>query len=85
MQLAFFPRFVAATPTFAPLRPAGMEQRILASPIADEAAERREAAEKANETFLVAMPHHCAVGSGPVQRPPRAAGTDRRKRRGKTR
>jgi hypothetical protein len=46
-QLAFFPQLGAVTSTFEPLRLAGMEQRILASLTASEAAEAewREAAE----------------------------------------
>jgi hypothetical protein len=67
-DLNFFPQLVAVTPTFEPFRLAGMEQQILATLTAAEATEWREAATpaKADGTFFIASPHHCAVGAKPV-------------------
>jgi hypothetical protein len=45
-----------------------MEQRLLATLTAEEAAEWREAVApaKAAGTFFLASPHHCAVGTKPA-------------------
>src|SRR5216683_2668743 len=63
-ELTCFPQLVAITPTFEPSRLADMEQRLLTTLTAEEAAEWREAVApaKAAGTFFLASPHHCAVG-----------------------
>jgi len=62
--LNFFPQLVAVTPMVV----AGMEQQILATLTAAEATEWQEAAApaKADGTFFIASPHHCAVGTKPA-------------------
>jgi len=64
-DLRFFPQLVAVAPTIEPVRLASMEQQILATLTAEEAAEWREAAAlaKADGTFFIASPHYCAVGT----------------------
>ena len=64
-DLRFFPQLVAVAPTIEPVRLASMEQQILATLTAAEAAEWREAATlaTADGTFFIASPHHCAVGT----------------------
>ncbi len=63
-ELNFFPQLVAVTPMVV----AGMEQQILATLTAAEATEWQEAAApaKADGTFFIASPHHCAVGTKPA-------------------
>ena len=63
-ELNFFPQLVAVTPMVV----AGMEQQILATLTAAEASEWQEAAApaKADGTFFIASPHHCAVGTKPA-------------------
>jgi SAM-dependent methyltransferase len=65
VELNFFPQLVAIAPTIEPVRLASMEQQILATLTVAEAAEWREAAAlaRADGTFFIAAPHHCAVGT----------------------
>jgi SAM-dependent methyltransferase len=67
-ELTCFPQLVAITSTFEPSRLADMEQRLLTTLTAEEAAEWREAVApaKAAGTFFLVSPHHCAVGTKPA-------------------
>ena len=63
----FFPQLVAITPAIEPVRLAGLEPLFLAALSPEEAAEWRAAAAsaRADGTFFIATPHHCAVGTKP--------------------
>ena len=64
IQLRFFPQLVVHEPDGA----ARFETGIIAGLDADEAAEWQQAsaAAKAEATFFIAQPHHCAVGTKPA-------------------
>jgi SAM-dependent methyltransferase len=63
----FFPQLVAVTAENEPVRLASFETQILAGLNPQEATEWREAsiAGKADGTFFIASPFHCAVGTKP--------------------
>ena len=63
INLRLFPQLVAREPE----RAYRLETRIVASLNADETAEWHQAAAvaKASDTFLIAQPHHCAIGTKP--------------------
>ena len=67
VNLRFFPQHVAAMPEIEPIRAAGLEQQVRALLSAEELAEwdRAAAAAKAEGSFFIAQPHHCAVGTKP--------------------
>jgi SAM-dependent methyltransferase len=66
-ELTFFPQFAAVTPAAEAVRLDGSAKQILASLNSDETADWQEAMTKAkaNGTFFIAMPHHCAIGTKP--------------------
>ena len=67
-QLTLFPQLATIDPTIEPFRADAMEQQMLASLTAAEKAEWQQAvaAAKADSTFFIASPFHCAVGTKPV-------------------
>jgi SAM-dependent methyltransferase len=67
-ELHFFPQLGAVVPNIEPIRLALLEPQILAALTAEEAAAWREAATraKADGTFFIAAPYHCAVGTKPA-------------------
>jgi len=64
-NLTFFPQLVAITPGIEPARLASFESQIIAGLTAEETAEwhASAAAAKADGTFFIASPIHCAVGT----------------------
>jgi hypothetical protein len=64
-DLVFSPQLAAVTPEIEPARLAGLEQQILTTLNPEETAEwqRAAAAAKADSTFFIASPLHCAVGT----------------------
>ena len=67
-NLAFLPQLVAVTPGIEPARLAGFESQIVAALTAEETAEWRASTNtaKADGTFFIASPFHCAVGTKPA-------------------
>jgi hypothetical protein len=65
-RLTAFPQLVTVT-SAEPLRLAGQQQQLLATLSPDEALEWRQAVAhaEAEDTFFIAQPHHCAVGTKP--------------------
>ena len=65
LAVSFFPQLVAITPGIEPARLAGFESQIIAGLTAEETAEwyTSAAAAKADDTFFIASPFHCAVGT----------------------
>ena len=67
-NLRFFPQLVAVTPEIEPARIDVFETQILGALAAEEATEWRQAAitARAEGTFFIASPFHCAVGTKPA-------------------
>jgi SAM-dependent methyltransferase len=67
-NLRFFPQLVAVTPEIEPARIDVFETQILGVLAAEEATEWRQAAitARAEGTFFIASPFHCAVGTKPA-------------------
>ncbi|MGD9617497.1 MAG: methyltransferase domain-containing protein [Alphaproteobacteria bacterium] len=67
VDLRFFPQHVSAIPEIEPIRVASFEQQARALLSGDELAEwdRAAAVAKAEGSFFIAQPHHCAVGTKP--------------------
>jgi hypothetical protein len=67
-NLTFLPQLVPVTPSIEPARFAAFEAQIVAGLTAEEKAEWRVAAAtaKADGTFFIASPLHCAVGTKPA-------------------
>ncbi len=67
VDLHFFLHHVSAVPEIEPIRAAFLEQQLRALLLGDELAEwdRAAAAAKAEGSFFIAQPHHCAVGTKP--------------------
>jgi ubiquinone/menaquinone biosynthesis C-methylase UbiE len=67
VDLRFFPQHVSVLPEIEPMRAAALEQQVRALLSTDELAEwdRAAAAAKAEGSFFIAQPHHCAVGTKP--------------------
>ena len=67
-QLTLFPQLATIDPTIEPFRADAMEQHMLANLTAAEKAEWQQAvaAAKADSTFFIASPFHCAVGTKPA-------------------
>jgi ubiquinone/menaquinone biosynthesis C-methylase UbiE len=67
VDLRFFPQHISAIPEIEPIRAAGLEQQVRALLSADELAEwdQAAAAAKAEGSFFIASPNHCAVGTKP--------------------
>ena len=63
----FFPQHVSAMPEIEPIRAASLEQQVRALLSGEELAEwdRAAAAAKAEGSFFISQPHHCAVGTKP--------------------
>ena len=63
----FFPQHVSAMPEIEPIRAASLEQQVRALLSGEELAEwdRAAAAAKAEGSFFISQPHHCAVGVKP--------------------
>jgi SAM-dependent methyltransferase len=67
-NLTFLPQLVAVTPDIEPARLGAFEAQIVAGLTAEETAEWQvaAAAAKADRTFFIASPLHCAVGTKPA-------------------
>ena len=67
-NLTFLPQLVAVTPGIEPARLAAFESQIVAGLTAEEKVEWQTgaAAAKADGTFFIASPFHCAVGTKPA-------------------
>jgi hypothetical protein len=67
IDLRFFPQHASAMPDIEPIRAASLEQQARALLSGDELAEwdRVAVAAKAEGSFFIAMPLHCAVGMKP--------------------
>jgi len=67
MDLHFFPQHVSAMPDIEPIRAASLEQQARALLSGDELAvwDRAAATAKAEGSFFIAAPHHCAIGTKP--------------------
>jgi hypothetical protein len=64
-NMTFLPQLVAVTPRIEPARLAAFESQIVADLTAEETTEWQvaAAAAKADGTFFIASPFHCAVGT----------------------
>ena len=67
-NLTFLPQLVAVTPGIEPARLAAFESQVVAGLTAEETVEWHAgaAAAKADGTFFIASPFHCAVGTKPA-------------------
>ena len=67
VDLRFFPLHVSAMPEIEPIRAGGLEQQVRALLSGDELTEwdRAAAAAKAEGSFFISQPLHCAVGTKP--------------------